>query len=293
MQVALHTGAHFTDDDKLLKSLAKNTEMFAERGISLPKPRSYRADMRSTLGEVQNAAQRDELRARFLDNLVDKSVKSPDRILMSHSNFFGVPKIAIRQNMIYPDAAERLLDFCNIFEQDEVEIFLAIRNPATFLPAMLGGTPCKSIDDLTNNSIPTALRWSELVTRIRAAVPQASLTVWCNEDTPLLWEELLREMAGLDATQPIEGGNDLLDEIMSKEGMSRYQSYIDSHPGMTEMQKRRVIAAFLDKFALDDELEEELDIPGWTEDFIDALTEIYDEDLYEMSRLPGVNLIMP
>ena len=62
---------------------------------------------------------------------------------------------------------------------------------------------------------------------------------------------------------------------------------------MSEIQKRRVIAAFLDKFAQEDAIEEELDMPGWSEELIDQLTEIYDDDLYAIQRIPGINLITP
>ncbi len=68
---------------------------------------------------------------------------------------------------------------------------------------------------------------------------------------------------------------------------------IMTEPGMSEAQKRRVIAAFLDKFARDEAIEEELDIFGWTDDLIDELTEIYDDDLYEIQAIPGINLITP
>jgi hypothetical protein len=62
---------------------------------------------------------------------------------------------------------------------------------------------------------------------------------------------------------------------------------------MTEMQKRRVIAAFLDKFALDDEIEEELNAPGWTEADIDTMTDLYEEDMHHVARMPGVTFIAP
>ena len=62
---------------------------------------------------------------------------------------------------------------------------------------------------------------------------------------------------------------------------------------MTEIQKRRVIAAFLDKFALDEEVVEEVDLPGWTEDLITQMTELYEEDIFVMQRLPGVEMIVP
>ena len=79
---------------------------------------------------------------------------------------------------------------------------------------------------------------------------------------------------------------------MSKEGMQRFAAYLKSHPDMTEIQKRRVISAFLDKFALE-EIEEELDLAGWTEDLMDDMMDVYDEDMLEVQRIPGVTLIAP
>ena len=80
---------------------------------------------------------------------------------------------------------------------------------------------------------------------------------------------------------------------MSKEGMQRFAAYLKSHPDMTEIQKRRVISAFLDKFALEEEIEDELDLAGWTKDLMDDMTDGYDEDILEFQRIPGVTLIAP
>ena len=75
--------------------------------------------------------------------------------------------------------------------------------------------------------------------------------------------------------------------------MQRFAAYLKSHPDMTEIQKRRVISAFLDKFALEEEIEEELDLAGWTKDLMDDMTDAYDEDMLEVQRIPGVTLIAP
>ena len=99
----------------------------------------------------------------------------------------------------------------------------------------------------------------------------------------------MREIAGLELGQGIIGEFDLLREIMSTEGMRRFEAYLQSHPDMTEMQKRRVISAFLDKFAL----EEEVDLAGWDDDLMDDMTDVYDEDMLEVQRIPGVTLIAP
>ncbi|MEP1930172.1 MAG: hypothetical protein ABJJ37_02730, partial [Roseibium sp.] len=131
------------------------------------------------------------------------------------------------------------------------------------------------------------------IRQIRQQVPSIRMTLWCNEDTPLLWSEIIREMAGLSFDAEIEGAYDLLAEIMSKEGMRRFEAYLSAHPVMTEIQRRRVIAAFLGKFALEDQIEEELDVAGWTEELVAELEGIYDEDVAEISQMHGVHMIMP
>ena len=173
------------------------------------------------------------------------------------------------------------------------ELFFAIRNPATFMPALLAKTNFNTIEDIFRGYDPFSFRWSELFERIRAQVPDIPITVWCNEDTPLIWAEVVREMAALEPTVGFEGEFSLLAEIMTEAGMKRFRAYVAERPGMSEIQKRRVISAFLDKFADDEAVEEEYDIEGWTADKIDRLTDLYEEDIYAIQRVPGVTMISP
>ncbi len=140
---------------------------------------------------------------------------------------------------------------------------------------------------------PCDIRWSDTLYSIRNAVPDVSITVWCSEDTPLIWAQIVREIAGLELSQEIDGEFDLLREIMSPDGMKCFESYLKSHPDMTERQKRRVISVFLDNFALDDEIEEELNVAGWDDQLMDDMTDVYDEDMLEVQLIPGVTLIAP
>jgi len=84
-----------------------------------------------------------------------------------------------------------------------------------------------------------------------------------------------------------------LSGIMSKEGMKRFRAYLHRHPDMTEIQKRRVVAAFIDKFALEGALEQELDLPGWNEALINNMSDLYEEDSYKLERMPSINMITP
>ncbi|SEQ99981.1 hypothetical protein [Thalassovita taeanensis] len=289
MQVVLHAGAHNTDEDRLIKCLLKNSGALSEQGIVVPGPSRYRRLIRDTLQAMGKAPPAPDARALLLDAILESD--PPDRLVLSNENFFSVPKSAINKGVIYPGAEEKLARFCELFAADQVELFMAIRNPATFLPAVFSQSPGGDFMDFMGGTDPRYIRWSELILRLREAVPSVQMTIWCNEDTPLLWAQLIRDMAGLEPNAKISGGFDLLSEIMSKEGMKRFRAYLKTHPVMNEIQKRRVIAAFLDKFALENEIEQEVDLPGWTDELIEDLTEFYDDDVFQISRIPGVQMI--
>ena len=229
----------------------------------------------------------------FLDAIMDIDATEVDRLILHSENFFCVPKIAFNEGRIYPLAGSRLAYLIHLFADDEVELFLSIRNPATHLPAMYAATPHTQFIEFLDGADPRDILWSDLITNIRQEAPNVRITVWCDEDTPMIWVELVRAIAGLSANEPIEGGYDLLAEIMSVEGMPRFKGYLESHPDMTEMQTRRVITTFLYKFAIDDMVEEEVDLDGWTDPLIEQLTEQYEEDLFTTSRIPGVELLAP
>lgn len=291
MQIIVHTGAHFTDDDRLIKCLLRNKDDFSKHGVAVPGPGRYRTLLRQTLSSLRNAPPQNNAREVLLDAILDHEVA--DRVLLSNPQFFGMAKAAVRGDRLYPAAGERINGLARLFPGDQIEMFMGICNPATFLPQVLKRSEEDSIHALLGGTDPRHLRWSDMIAEVREAAPDVPVTVWCNEDTPLIWAEIIREMAGLDHGEKIQGGFDLLREIMSPEGMKRFRAYLHEHPAMTEMHKRRVMAAFLDKFALDEVIEEEIDIPGWTADLVDEITELYEEDVFRLQRIPGVQFISP
>ncbi|WP_412554499.1 hypothetical protein [Shimia sp. MIT1388] len=291
MQIVLHAGAHFTDEGKLLGSLTKNRDLLAQNGVALPPQSTYRRQIRDTLGQMSSSMMATDHKGAIMSGMIGDA--KPDRMILSNDNFFGVPRLAIRDNCLFSSAGDRLRGVSSLFYGEDLEIFMSIRNPATFVPALVAASPTHSIEQVTDDCDPLALRWSELILRIRDAVPHMPVTVWCNEDTPIIWEEIMRDMAGLDPATAVAGGTDLLRSIMSDEGMARLEAFLVEHPGVTEIQKRRIYAAFLDKFAIEDEIEEELDLPGWTVPMVEHMTQAYDEDVYRIERIPGVTVLTP
>lgn len=291
MQLAIHTGAHFTEEERLMKCLLRNNSAFSKRGIAIPGPSKYRRLLKQTLDALKNTQAAEGARDILLDAIIDED--DVNRLIISNAHFFGAPRAAVRSGIMYPSAPERMIQIRNLFPDDEIEMFMALRNPASLLPAMYEQSPKTSISGYLGVRDPCDIRWSDTLYSIRNAVPDVAITVWCSEDTPLIWAQILREIAGLESDHGVVGEFDLLKEIMSSEGFGRFEAYLKSHPGMTETQKRRVISAFLDKFALEEEIEDELDLADWTEELMDDMTDVYDEDMLEVQRIPDITFIAP
>ena len=292
MHIVLHTGVHFTDEDKLMKCLLRNAPDFAKLGVAVPDPGRYRTLLRDTLHAIgPQTPPTDNAREFLLDAFLDG--ETPDRMILSNEHFFCVPSMAVTRGVLYRKADQRVQTVRNLFSKDSFEVFMAIRNPATFLPAIFNTRKKDDLADFLGDSDPADILWSEVILRMREANPDVPMTIWCNEDTPLLWGQLIRDFAALEPGTQIKGGFDLLSEIMSREGMQRFRAYLAEQPEMNEIQRRRVTSAFLDKFAIEDQIEEVIDLPGWSEDLMDELTEVYEEDLFTISRIPGVTLMTP
>ena len=291
MQLVLHTGVHFTEDERLLKCLLRNQDDLAPLGIKVPGPSTYRNLFRDTLNAMHKTEPSEVARDVLLDAVLDDS--PAERVILSDANFFRSPATALQQGMLYSAAPVRMMRMAQLFPEDEIRIFMAIRNPASLVPVLFEKAADKTAESFWGDRGPEDLRWSETISLLREAAPEIPLTIWCNEDAPLIWAQVIREMAGLAPDTKIKGGFDLLHTIMSAGGMQRFRGYLDTHPDMSEAQKRRVITAFLDKFALEEEIEEEIDMPGWTEELVERMTAIYDADVEVIRAIPGVTVISP
>ncbi|WP_298836672.1 hypothetical protein [uncultured Roseobacter sp.] len=291
MQLVFHTGAHFTQEDRVMKCLLRNKDSLVPNGTAVPGPGRYRKLMRGMLSAMETAPAAPDARELLLDAILEG--ETADRVLLSHPHIFGVPRAALRKGVLYPKAPARMAGLAEVFAQDDLEFFMALRNPATFLPAAFRESPREEMADFTDGFDPRVIRWSDTLLRMREAAPDVALTVWCNEDAPIVWSQVIREIAGLDHGVSVTGAYDLLEDIMEPDGQVQFREYVRTRPGLTEIQLRRVMVVFLDKFARDDAIEEVIDMPGWNAELIADMTAAYEEDVFEIGRIPGVTLIAP
>ncbi len=289
MKFSFHIGAHCTDDDQLLRSLLKNTGLLAHEGVCVPGPSRYRSILADVINKLNGEKADLDTQEMLIEHFVD--LENADRIVFGHDNFLGAPFRAFENGVLYNMAERNTKRLSNLFPLHQVEFFMGMRDIATLIPALAKKVPEERLAQLFSGVDPRQLYWSDTLHAMREATPECPITVWCNEDTPLLWPEIMHEVVGLESHVQLQGGLDVLHQIMAEEGIQRLKSYLDTHPIHNEIQRRRVLAAFMNKFALDEEVEEEVTLPGWTEDVMAELSQAYDEDMLEIKSIPGVTLL--
>jgi hypothetical protein len=288
MQIAYHLGVHCTDDDRLVNTLHRNAPALAEAGIEVPDPARYRSLIRDAAVRLNGLPATTGFQDALLDHMLETD--DPDRLVLSWENFLAFPTWAVR-GAFYRSAGERMRAITGIFPDHEAEFFLAVRNPATFLPELFRRQRETSFETFIRGTDPETLRWSNTLRDLRAANPDVPITVWADEDSPLVWPEVLQAVADLPEGMHLEGTNDLLAALMMPQGMGRLSRYLASRKPATILDRRRIVSTYLDRFGRPEVMEVDVALPGWTAELVSRMTESYERDLALIATLPDVTVI--
>ncbi len=292
MQVVYHIGAHVTDENRLLKCLLKNAERLRKRGAIVPAPGRYRRLIGESLGAVAGPAPDPQASGALLENIADDD--DIRRLVLSFEGFCAGPRQVFRNGMFYGRLGRRASALGKLFGNAEVEFHMATRNPATFVGALARRANAPDLDAILAETDPARIMWSDVVRQLQDACPKARIVIWCNEDAPIIWGDILHSLAGL----PPEAGDilgvyDLLADLLTPDGFEHLKTHVDGHPITSPAHRHQVIEAFLDKFARPEQIEEDVEIPGWTEACVARATQAYHEDMEAISRMDGVETILP
>ena len=256
----------------------------------MPGPTRYRTLLRDTVKTLNGQPASQDTQALVLDQIMEED--EAERLILSWDSFLSLPQWALKDRL-YPVAAERVRAFSQVFADLQAEFFMAIRNPATFLPLLFARQRDKTFEAFMGGVDPLLLSWSEVIEDIVMQNPGIPLTLWCDEDTPLIWPEVLQAVGGHGPELALEGQEDLLATLMTADGMRRMAAYMATHPPQTVGQRRRVVSAFLDKFAQPERIEMSFSLPGWSQEMVAQMTETYERDMAYIATLPGVTYLAP
>ncbi len=291
MQIAYHIGAHGIDEDRLLKSTLRNADVLVKNGIAVPGPGKYRSLIRTTIQGLDGVQPAPGTRDVLLDSIVEDD--RARRLLLANGNFICVPNRVFEHGMFYPQAGPKVRALRSLFPGDDLSLFFAIRHPATFLQDLLRRPKATTFASILGITHPADIRWADVVRRIQAGAPDAQITVWCEEDTPLLWPQLIRRYTGIPATAPIHGGLDALDGLMQREGFSELRDQLNADPGASELARQNMIADCWEAHAIPGADDVEIDLPELDAALVQAMTETYEADIAEISAMAGVTFVLP
>ena len=290
MQIVIHLGAHCTDEDALLKSLISNQKTLYHAGIAVPGPGRYRPMIREALAQLKGAPASGETSQAMLGHILGQA--KPHTLVLGSDTLICAPRFVLGQRRIYPMVGDRLKALRGLFPEHPMSFSFAIRNPATFIPALHHRMEAEIGFDRMIAAIELQeLRWSETILTMRRAVPDARITVWCNEDSPLLWPDIMRRVTQHPADLHLTDTERVVAPLLREGGVERLQSYLAERPGLTTEARRKILTVFLEKFGDPDALEEEFDLPGWSEATIWELTRAYEMDMDRIAEIPDVDLL--
>lgn len=287
--IALHLGALQTDNNQLIWSLRKDATALLERGILVRRPGTYQTSMHQLLEKQAHDGISDEEKEVLLSRIVKNTPTS--RLILSSTKAFGTPTWMLNDGQLFSDAGRNTQALRNLFPDNDCEFFFGVQNPATLISSVFNAQSERSADDFMSNIDATGLRWSDVVRDIVESNPGCPVTIWCNEETPALWPTILRHVIRQNVALPLGGEFDIVQQILPDVATKRLSAYLLARPHFTHAQKEKIITIFIERFCSDDAVEEEIDLPGWTQEIIDATTNIYLNDIEELRQIPGVTFL--
>jgi hypothetical protein len=291
VQIVFHIGAHATDGERLLRTLLKNRETLAAAGVCVPGPARYRGLLHEVLLKLRGQRASTDTQAMLVDELTEGTAAR--RVVLSYDSLICGPNNIFEGGRLYGRFADKPAWLADLFPDHDVSFALALRNPATFVSAAHALTRDKTLDEFLSGADPMRLSWAQAVHNLTRAVPEAALTVWCNEDAPVLWPEIVCALAGMDAMTPLRGAFEPLADLMARDGLLALRAALAETPPRTAAERRALMADHLEAHALPGVLDEEVRLPGWTDAHVTRVSADYDADLMRLSRLPGVRVLLP
>ena len=289
MKLVIHAGVAFSDNGRLLQSLQANGRMFLYYGASIPKHRRYRQLVQPVLDSLWTEPPTPTLHEQFRQAV--PAVPGVKRTMVTDEEILGGVTKIIRDDRFYPLAGKRLAYLDQILDDIQIEVFLGIVNPGVFIPKVLNSLTEKRRLSAIESTDFSSLSWLSFVEDIRAKAPNVNVTLWSNEDTPLIWGDILRAMGDLQDDVPLKDEYSLLTSLLSPTGQREVTSLTQQDPAPTKEALRNDLSFLLNDFADPDQIEEEIDLPGWTDELLNAFTELYEQDINKIREMPDVKFL--
>ncbi|WP_299363851.1 hypothetical protein [uncultured Paracoccus sp.] len=291
MKAAFYLGVHGTEPERMIRALMENRGWMLPNGIEPVPPSRHRGLFEEALAALSGGPATPEMEGVMLDSILDSD--HPQRIIISQPGLIGIPARCLAEPGFFSAAGPKMVAAANLFPSAEAEFFLALRNPATLIPFLLGKIDPSRADQLISGRNPEEMRWAPAVRQILQSIGRRRLVLWCHEDTPLIWPEVLRRVGTIPPDVPLRAGLSALADVLTPEGMTELRASLAAAPRLTIETRRDIFVRVLGQHARPDAVETTIALSGWTQERVDRMTATYDRDIAEIAALPGVEFIAP
>lgn len=292
MQLFLHVGAHKTATTHLQSRLTEARPRLWPRRIACICPQQTRAGQVQLSTLTQFPGRFPKIEASWRKRLDLIEAQGVTRCVISEENFTGEIHrhlLVGRDGAAYPQAVARLEALLHILGRKPDQIFLGVREPASFITSAFGmwmrAGQGVLIDHFLGGADPCQIRWADLGRRLRALPGRPELTVWRFEDYPRIRNSVIEAMVGAEAA-PLVGTSP---RKLVGWSQAAYDSFIDSvHNADGSVPLRALADAALRAYPRGPER------PGFQVLAPDVLARCaagYDADVAELTAQPGVRLI--
>ncbi|WP_439103251.1 hypothetical protein [Celeribacter marinus] len=292
MKAHLHIGVHFTKTQRLAQAVRINQRVYKRQNVVVPDVNEYRAQIDAVLRRLDGQVVPLEESRALLTRLA--SDESTTGLVMVDEKWCGPLESAFEEHMLYAGLADQVRRISNVFSAADLRVSMSIINPATLIGSVLDNGHAAGHANWFANNIPAPdVSWMPCIDRIQEAAPHVPLTIWTEEDAPLIWERILRHLGDLNDDVAVRGSLTAVRDMLSKEGGERLTAYAKKFTPASQAALERVSLAFLDKYEEVDTVGPVGGIPGWTHDDLAEITAGYDDDIAALSKRSGVTVLQP
>ena len=291
MQMVFHVGVHATDGDRLLKTLLNNRSWLLQNRTEVVPPSHHRGLFEEALMSLNGGSSTPEMEQILLDAVLQHD--DTQRVVFSSQTFMGAPGRAVGRDGFYPQIGSRVNALANLFPSAKAEFFVAIRNPATLITDVMREFTGGDYRVLMQGREPADLRWRDAIQRLVRHAQGRRIVMWCHEDVPLIWPEIVRLAANMPPDAPLLGALVYMHELLGDAGLAQLRTALGGRDQLSVPQRRKIYGQILADHALPGKLDQAVDLPGWTQDLVDEVTAQYRADVAEIACLPGVEFILP
>lgn len=289
MDIVLHIGVHATDEGRIADWLGRSAPALEAEGVRVVAPATFRPALHEAMQGLRGSPAPRDVEARLLDRLCGGIV--PDRLVLSHEWLAGSVARVVEPRGLYPAIGPRIVALRNLFPSHRVELALAVRDPAAFLPAILARQADLEADEFYARAAAHPTDWAGVVTALRNHAPDCGFTLWRHEDLPTLWPVVGEALLGPLAEVPVPGIETLIAPALSSDGQAKLKDYLAAAQVADARQGARVGAIFAARFPAPPT--DAPDLSTWPEAARDAAAAAYADLPARIAGLTQVRMLHP